>query len=227
MLEAWPAGWGKFLPSLLDTGEIHLKYYAFSSKGSWRNCREFSRRPPRWPETHESWMSSKEELRELDLFPPVKKLRSHLTASYNYLKRICEDDGTELFGSAWWYKEQWPHNEAPGVQSCANSPASSRRLGWSPSEVLNKSFFNLVKSSLKLWGKMCNSCVPLWSWSKQNLIWRAWMWLCSDVFWVTNAVRRWEGGTNWKHLGCHCMAKSPTTLVFCLATCTYLMWLWL
>lgn len=44
--------------------------------------------------------SSKEELRELDVFPLVKKLKSHLTITYNYLNSRCEDDGTKLFSSA-------------------------------------------------------------------------------------------------------------------------------
>lgn len=46
-------GEGSSCSLLLDTGEMHLKYYPLSSKGSMRSWRGFSRRPLRCPETHD------------------------------------------------------------------------------------------------------------------------------------------------------------------------------
>lgn len=131
-------------------------------------------------------MPSKDKVRELALLPLVKELQSHLRAMYSSLRGRCECD---------WNQTLWefgPRNEAYGVPGCASSPTCSRRLGW-------RCF--VIRASLILWGAHsdlraeCAAAVYHCG-LEANKTWsgKPWMWLCSDVFWVTNTVRRWEGG---------------------------------
>lgn len=165
-------------------------------------------------------MPSKDKVRELALLPQVKELQSRLRATSSSLRGRCERD---------WNQTLWefgPRNEAYRVPGCASSPTCSRRLGW-------RCF--VIRASLILWGAHsdlraeCATAVyrcgleanKTWSGEPE----------CGFVLMSSEWLIPWgggrEGGMDGEHLGCHCMAKSPTTPAFGLATCTSLMWLWL
>lgn len=99
-------------------------------------------------------MPSKDKVGELALLPLVKELQSHLRATYNSLRDRCDHDGTKLFVSLGHIMKFVESRTVP-VALCIHQE---------PSEVLcDQSFINPARSSLRPQGRMCNSCLPLWS----------------------------------------------------------------
>lgn len=143
VLGAWAVPWGKFSPLLLDTGEIHLKYYPLGSKRSWETAEGLA-------EGHQAGQGPcvthvLQGRRKLDSFPAKESPGSHL--------QLCE-------GQMWWWWWNWNSLLVPhGTRSNGHiikgfkvvSIAPFQEGGW---VRVQRSF--IIKASVILWRACSN-----------------------------------------------------------------------